>query len=215
MTTSCVSSERHATALHTSTDGLNYTLQGIILDHGNKDMLFFEGKINDKFYALTRPVGESYFPYPKTAEFLPGPSINIATSFDALHWKPTDYPFIRLKKDSIINERVGGGTQPVLTSKGWLILYHGVEATEKIGIYRTFWAILDKDDLHHIIDGNDKEAILEANKELTKALKEKVYLNDIVFSTGIVQNENHFIVASGELDLCCRITHISKKQFNL
>lgn len=215
MTTSCVSSERHATTLHTSTNGLNYTLQGIILDYGNKDMLFFEGKIKDKFYALTRPVGDVYFPYAKTSDFLPGPSINIATSFDAKYWKPTDFPFIRIMKNSLITERVGGGTQPVLTSKGWLILYHGVEATENIGIYRTFWAILDRDDPHHIIDGNNKEALIEANKELTKAFKEKVYLNDVVFSSGIVQSENHFIVASGELDLCCRITHISKRQFNL
>ena len=215
MTTCSVSSERHATTLHTSTDGLNYSLEGIILDHGNKDMLFFEGKIDGKYYALTRPMGSSYFPHPASTNYLPGPSINIASSFDTLHWKPTDYPFIRGRNGSMMNERVGGGTPPVLTSKGWLILYHGVEASGGVGIYRTFWAILDKDNPHQIIDGNNEEALLEANPELTEVFKQKVYINDVIFSTGIVQNKDHFIVASGELDLCCRITKVSKKEFGL
>lgn len=215
MTTCSVSSERHATTLYTSNDGLNYESKGIVLDHGNKDMLLFEGKINDKFYALTRPMGELYFTYPESSRYLPGPSINIGSSFDALHWKPSDYPFIRRRKSSSMNERVGGGTQPILTRKGWLILYHGVETTETEGTYRTFWAMLDKNNPHKIIDGNYQEPLIEANKDLTKNLEDQVYIENIVFSTGIVENGSHFIVASGELDLCCRITHIPKKQFNL
>lgn len=215
MTVCCISAERHATALYISTDGLHYSSKGIVLDHGNKDMLLFEGKIEGKFYALTRPLGNLFFPYPKNSKYVPGPSINIASSYDALHWKPTSYPSIRGMKNSTINERIGGGTQPILTSKGWLILYHGVEGTNNVGIYRTFWALLDSNNPHQIIDGNYKEALLEANNELTKSLTNQVYLENIVFSTGIVQKEDCFIVASGELDLCCRITHISKKQFNL
>ncbi len=35
--------ERHSTTLHISDNGLDYRLAGIILDHQNKDMLFFEG----------------------------------------------------------------------------------------------------------------------------------------------------------------------------
>lgn len=214
MTTCCVSSERQATVLYTSLDGLNYTSQGLVLDHGNKDMVLFEGKINNKFYALTRPMGNLYFPYSKSSKYLPIPSINMASSHDALHWKPTDYPFIRGIKNSLINERVGGGTQPILTSKGWLILYHGVEGTDNIGIYRMFWAILKPDNPHEIIDGS-LEPLMEANSELTKDFENQIYIENVVFSTGIVQNTTHFIVASGELDLCCRITHIPKKQFNL
>ncbi len=53
MTACCVSSERHSTMLYISEDGLNYTCLGIVLDHQNKDMLLFEGKINNSFYALT------------------------------------------------------------------------------------------------------------------------------------------------------------------
>jgi predicted GH43/DUF377 family glycosyl hydrolase len=40
-----------------------------------------------------------------------------------------------------------------------------------------------------------------------------MYLDDVVFSTGIVEAEDHFIVASGEADLACRVTHVPKSAF--
>jgi len=62
MTVCCVSAERHSTMLYDSDDGLNYECKGIILDHQNKDMLLFEGKIDEQYYALTRPLGECILP---------------------------------------------------------------------------------------------------------------------------------------------------------
>ena len=41
-------------------------------------------------------------------------------------------------------------------------------------------------------------------------MEDIIYLKDVVFTTGIVEMDSHYIVASGELDLCCRITHIPK-----
>ena len=38
-------------------------------------------------------------------------------------------------------------------------------------------------------------------------------LDNVVFSTGIVDAGDRFIVASGEADLACRITHIPKERF--
>lgn len=215
MTTCSISSQRQATTLYTSSDGINYKLEGIVLDHGNKDMILFEGKINDKFFALTRPLGRHYFPSRKSSGYMPGPSINMATSYDAQYWRPTESPLIRIKDNDLINERVGGGAPPILTERGWLILYHGVQATDGVGIYRTFWALLDKNNPHKIIDGNEKEALLKANANLTKVFNDQIYLDNVVFSTGIIKKGNHFIIASGELDLCCRITHIAKEYFNL
>ena len=55
MTTCCVSSERHSTILYVSDDGVKLYILGIVLDHQNKDMLLFEGQINNNYYALTRP----------------------------------------------------------------------------------------------------------------------------------------------------------------
>lgn len=118
MTTCSVSAERHSTTLYTSDDGLKYQLEGIILDHQNKDMLLFEGTVNDRFYALTRPLGDLYFAYPPDSAFEPGPSINLAVSPDGFHWRPTDDPLIRPRRGSTSVMKVGGGTPPIRTPHG-------------------------------------------------------------------------------------------------
>jgi hypothetical protein len=40
-----------------------------------------------------------------------------------------------------------------------------------------------------------------------------MYLRDVVFTTGIADAGDHYILASGEADLACRITHIPKSVF--
>ena len=215
MTTCCVSSERHSTILYVSDDGLNYTSLGIVLDHQNKDMLLFEGKINNVYHALTRPLGTCYFASPPSSVYHPGASIQMASSPDLLHWKPCDTAFLRARRSSLSNVKIGGGTPPVLTLDGWLMLYHGVENKGEVGIYRTFWAILDKENPLKILHLEDNTSLLEANPTLTKNISGQIYLNDVVFTTGIAAHDDDFIIASGELDLACRITRILKKHFSL
>jgi predicted GH43/DUF377 family glycosyl hydrolase len=215
MTTCSVSSERHSTTLYTSNDGLNYELQGIIMDHQNKDMLIFEGKVDGKFLALTRPLGDLYFAYPPDSEFEAGPSINLAASPDALHWKPCDRPLIRPRRGSSSVMKIGGGTAPILTDRGWLLLYHGVQPGTVVGTYRTFYAILDAKDPSKVISVDDSDPVLESKPQLTEPIRDMSYLTDVVFSTGLVDDGDHFVVASGEDDLACRITLIPKSRFGL
>jgi beta-1,2-mannobiose phosphorylase / 1,2-beta-oligomannan phosphorylase len=214
MTTCSVSAERHCTTLYTSSDGLNYTLRGVVLDHQNKDMILFEGKVGGMFMALTRPLGELYFAYPESSPFAGGPSINLAQSPDVLHWKPLDQLGIRARKGSTSAAKVGGGTQPVLTDKGWLLLYHGVEPRAPVGVYRTFWALLDRDDPSIILRLEDQTPLIEADPVLTAPIAHQMYLSSpVVFSTGLVEAGDYYIVASGEADLACRITYLPKSLF--
>ena len=213
MTTCCVSAERHSTTLYTSEDGLNYQLDGPILDHQNKDMLLFEGTIGDRFYALTRPLGELYFSYPPDSPWQAGPSINLASSPDARHWRPAETPLIRPRKGSSSAMKIGGGSQPILTPDGWLLLYHGVEPGTLVGTYRTFWALLNAQDPSRILHVEDERPILEANPELTAPLKDQMYLSGVVFTTGLIDAHDHYIAASGEADLACRITCLPKSLF--
>lgn len=215
MTTCSVSAERHCTTLHVSTNGLDYVLQGIVLDHQNKDMILFEGKVGGKFMALTRPLGEVYFAYPEGSPYAGGPSMHLAASPDALHWKPLDRPGIRARKGSSSSMKVGGGSPPVRTEQGWLVVYHGVETRETVGIYRSFWALLDLEDPSHIVRLEDEAPLLEADPELTRSIAEQLYLpTPVVFTTGIADGGASWIVASGEADLACRITHIPKARFS-
>lgn len=214
MTTCSVSAQRHCTTLHTSRDGLHYELLGIVLDHQNKDMILFEGKVDGRFMALTRPLGEVYFAYPEDSPFVGGPSINLAQSPDALHWKPLDAPGIRARKGSTSAMKVGGGTQPILTDQGWMLIYHGVETRETVGIYRSFWALLDRDDPSRILRLEDRAPLLEADPMLTLPIAHQIYLpTPVVFTTGIAEAGDHYIVASGEADLACRMTFLPKTVF--
>lgn len=208
MTTCSVSSERQSTTLYSSDDGLHYKLIGIIMDHQNKDMVLFPEKINGKYFALTRPLGQLYFTVGSECDCLPGPSINIAESPDLLHWKPVDTPFIRVRTNSLISLKLGAGSPPILTEKGWLVLFHGVEKNGHIGCYRTYYAILDKNDPTKILELDDQHPVLETNSDLMKEYADQTYITDVVFTTGIEKYKNSYIVASGELDLACRITHI-------
>ena len=216
MTTCSVSPERHSTTLYSSDDAFDWTFEGIVLDHQNKDMLIFEGLIGGKFWAQTRPLGDLYFAYPPGSEWRAGPSINLASSPDCRHWQPHLQPGIRPHAGTVATARMGGGTPPILSEvngkRGWLALWHGVEPKEIVGIYRTYWSLLDADDPARTI-ATDHAPLLEANPELTHPLEHLMYVRDVVFTTGIVDAGDHFIVASGEADLACRITHIPKAKF--
>lgn len=214
MTACCVGSERQITSLYVSENGLDYKNLGIILDHQNKDMVLFPEKIGDYYYALTRPLGDHYFISSPFTNLLMGPSINIARSPDLLHWKPLESPLIPLKKNTSITKKLGAGSPPILTNNGWLILFHGVENCDEVGCYNTYWALLDKNDPSIVLKRNFENPILEANEELTNKLTDPKYVENVVFTTGIDELDDKFIVASGELDLYCRITHISKNYFS-
>ncbi|MFA5965737.1 MAG: glycosidase [Sphingomonas sp.] len=212
MTTCSVSPERHSTTLYSSGDALDWRLEGIVLDHQNKDMLIFEGLVGNRYWAQTRPLGDLYFAYPPGSAWRAGPSINLATSPDALHWKPCDKPGIRPHAATLAAARMGGGAPPIRTERGWLSLWHGVEPAGVVGIYRTYWSLLDHDD-PSIVLRSGRDPLIEPAAALTEPLKDLMYLDNVVFTTGIVDAGDHYIVASGEADLACRITHIPKSAF--
>jgi predicted GH43/DUF377 family glycosyl hydrolase len=216
MTTCSVSPERHSTTLYSSDNALDWTFEGMVLDHQNKDMLIFEGLIGGKFWAQTRPLGDLYFAYPPGSPFHAGPSINLASSPDARHWQPHLETHIRPHSGTPSTARIGGGSPPILTEiagkKGWLTLWHGVEPKQIVGVYRTYWTLLDPDEPWKVLE-TSHPPLLQPNAELLDPIRDLKYLDDVVFTTGVVEEEDHFIVASGEADLACRITHIPKEDF--
>ncbi|WP_010162868.1 glycosidase [Sphingomonas sp. PAMC 26617] len=217
MTTCSVSPERHSTTLYSSDNALDWTLEGIVLDHQNKDMLIFEGLVDGKFWAQTRPLGDLYFAYPPGSEWRAGPSINLSTSPDALHWKPFERPGIRPHAATMATARMGGGTPPMLVDGpdggGWLSLWHGVEPMGVVGIYRTYWSLLDRNDPSRVLR-TSHDPLIEANPALTDPLRESMYIDNVVFTTGIADAGDHYVVASGEADLACRISHVPKTLFD-
>ncbi|MDQ2753742.1 MAG: glycosidase, partial [Bacteroidota bacterium] len=96
---------------------------------------------------------------------------------------------------------------------GWLLLYHGVENNGSVGCYRAFWALLDEHNPSIIKHLSDNIPLLQSSPKLTEVIKHQLYLNDVVFTTGIAEYNHQYIIASGEADLACRITVIDKNYF--
>jgi hypothetical protein len=89
-----------------------------------------------------------------------------------------------------------------------------VEASETVGVYRSFWGILAEDEPSRVLRLEDETPLLEAAPDLTRSIAEQMYLpTPVVFSTGIADAGDHYVVASGEADLACRITRIPKTRF--
>jgi predicted GH43/DUF377 family glycosyl hydrolase len=87
-----------------------------------------------------------------------------------------------------------------------------VEPGTKVGTYRTYWSLLDAEDPSKVLR-TDHAVLLGPEAGLTEHIAHQMYLEDVVFTTGIVEAEDHYIVASGESDVACRITHIPKARF--
>ncbi|MEP9402495.1 glycosidase [Sphingomonas sp. VNH70] len=208
MTVCGVSVGRLCTVMYRSDDGFDWRSQGIVLDHGNKDMVPFEGRVDGRFAALTRPLSDAWFvPAPDSPEGS-GPSINLATSPDMLHWKPLAEPALRPLKGAAAY-KLGGGTPPVRTRDGWMLLYHGVEKQGAVGVYRTYRALLSAD-ATTVLDRDETRPVLEAAPALIAPIAHQAYLpQPVVFTTGIVADGSDWIVASGEADLACRLTWVA------
>ena len=122
-------------------------------------------------------------------------------------------PGIRPRADGVATARVGGGAPPILTDAGWLTLWHGVEPKGVVGIYRTYWSILDRADPTIVVRHGAGAA--DRGQSGADRADRRTRCTSATSSSrpGSPMAGDHYIVASGEADLACRITHIAKIAF--
>ena len=89
-----------------------------------------------------------------------------------------------------------------------MILFHGVIENDGIGIYNTYKAFLNINNIYDMKPIDFDNPVLRPMPSLTKYIHQLNFVKDIVFTTGIERIENNFILASGENDLCCRTNAI-------
>lgn len=109
-----VSQHGIVTALASTSDFASYERHGIIFCPENKDVILFPEKVDETYVAFHRPNGNARFSQPE---------IWLARSPDLLHWGGHE----RLLgcEAGWATMKVGGGTPPIRTHRGWLSLYHG------------------------------------------------------------------------------------------
>lgn len=178
-------------ALATSTDGRTWTRVGLarfepLLSDGlaidlnhvdNKDAMLFPERIGGRWCLMHRPM----FPKAIAERVCPKQSIWLSYSDDLIHWgdhrlvAQPEHPWERLK--------LGGGTQPVHTAEGWLIVYHGVDGDGDGDSNRRYSAgvmVLDLEDPTKVLYRSPQPLLSPDSEEEKSGV-----VNNVVFPTGL------------------------------
>lgn len=195
-----VAVSRHgiSTCLATTDDFRRFDRKGIIFCPENKDVTLFPEKVGGRFVALHRP-SMSFSTCP--------PEMWLAYSPDGLHWGQhrqlvgADMPWA--------GQRVGGGCPPLLTDRGWLVIYHGAAPSDDrtAGVYHGAAMLLDRDDPSRII-GHATEPIMTPSADF----EQQGFLPRVVFPTGAVLRGDRLLVYYGAADDKVAVTEFSLQE---
>lgn len=173
ITYTAVSEHGPAVGLAVTTDFIHVERLGLILPPPNKDVALFPQKIDGKYQLMHRPMVSE----------IGKPSVWLAESVDGIHWGNHRFAFGgRGSSDQRYaweGGKIGGGPEPILTDEGWLVCYHGADATHA---YSLALALLDKDDPTKVLDRSNAPLL---QPELS--WEREGFFPNVVFSNGWVQ----------------------------
>jgi beta-1,2-mannobiose phosphorylase / 1,2-beta-oligomannan phosphorylase len=187
-----------ATALASTKDFKIFRRHGIIFPPENKDVLLFPERIGEYYYALHRPNAASAFTKPE---------MWLATSPDLVHWGNHEQ-FLGGGELWDVG-RIGGGTPPIRTARGWLEIYHGNSKRDEevgIGTYSAGALLLDIENPKHIIGRSGQIFIPENDYEI------EGFVPNVVFPTGTVQQDDRLLVYYGAADTSTGVVEFSLKE---
>ena len=176
-----VSANGITTALATTKDFITVRKHGVIFVTENRDVTIFPQTIGGKYYALVRPV-------PKQIGLA---QIWVAASDDLLHWG--EFTPLHLPRYNWSDARNGGGAVPILTEKGWLVLYHGADTVSNR--YSMGAALLAADDPRKVL-ASTPEPVLRAEA----AYETEGFYPNVVFSCGATLEGNTINMYYGGAD---------------
>lgn len=106
----------------------------------DRDVILFPEKVGGKFVMMHRP---KKCPM-KNCCGVEFPSIWLKFSNDLLDWENKEEHLLITGRKGTWEEKIGGGAPPILTDRGWLVIYHGV-ADGGLSLYRAGALLLDRD----------------------------------------------------------------------
>lgn len=176
----------------TTKDFVDLDPKGVIMSNiDTKNVAFFPEKIEGNYVLLHRI----------------HPDIWISTSSRLTGFEKGKV-LCQPRADHWDNSRVGAGAQPIKTSLGWLLFYHGVDERQKgHSIYHTGILLLHPKDPTKILYRSEKP-VFSPEKDWEKV----GYVRDVVFPCGAVEWENDYYVYYGAADKRIGVASIEKKK---
>ena len=195
-----VAVSRHgaATALASTRDFKSFERHGIIFCPENKDVVLFPEKIAGRYCAFHRPNAAT--PFTK-------PEMWLASSSDLIHWGKHEH-FLGGGETWDIG-RIGAGTPPIRTAKGWLEIYHGNSRRQEdagIGAYSAGALLLDSQDPRHILGAASQIFVPETDYE------REGFVPNVVFPTAIVEQGETVLVYYGAADTYAAVVEFSLRE---
>lgn len=185
-------------SLATTEDFRGFRRFGVVMPPDDKDASLFPRKFNGRYVLIHRPSPTSY---------LLGAHIWISYSPDLKHWGDSAILLPARKGSWWDAYKVGLGPQPIETSEGWLIIYHGVKTTAAGSIYRLGLALLDLDDPSKLIARSD-EWVFGPNEHYERIGD----VPDVTFPCGVVLKGDDLIMYYGAADTTMAIATASMKE---
>jgi beta-1,4-mannooligosaccharide/beta-1,4-mannosyl-N-acetylglucosamine phosphorylase len=144
---------------------------GALLPPEDKDASLLPRKFDNRYVLIHRPIvsGEAH--------------IWISFSPDLIHWG--EHRILMHRRGGLWDSsRVGLGAQPIETSEGWVIMYHGVRDTAAGVLYRVGLALLDLEEPWKLIRRSEEWVF--GPKEPYEFIGD---VSGVVFPTGAVVNK--------------------------
>lgn len=170
-----------ATALAVTDDFVTVERLGIIHAPDNRDVCLFPRRIGGHYWCLHRPA----------PLHLGTPEIWIAKSPDLLHWGDHHHLAGR-SGDGWEAMKIGGGAQMIETDRGWLQIYHGVDADQR---YSLGALLLDRDDPRVIV-----ARLAQPLAEPVEPYEVSGFFDRVVFSCGALVEGDELRVYYGGAD---------------
>jgi predicted GH43/DUF377 family glycosyl hydrolase len=179
-------------------DFKSYKRIGVIMPPDDKDASIFPRRFQGRWALLHRPV---------SSNSALGANIWLSFSPDLIHWGESSVLLPARKGSWWDAFKVGLGPQPIETSEGWLIIYHGVRVTSAGSLYRLGLALLDLEDPRKVIRRSD-EWVFGPN-EIYERIGD---VPDVTFPCGAVVRGNELIMYYGAADTTVAVAVASLKE---
>lgn len=170
-----------ATALAVTDDFVSVERLGIIHAPDNRDVCLFPRRIGGSYWCLHRPAPLHFG----------APEIWIARSPDLIHWG-AHQRLAGCTPHRWESHKIGGGAQMLETDRGWLQVYHGVDAEQR---YSLGALLLDLDDPRIV-----KARLARPLAEPAESYEVSGFFDNVVFACGALIEGDALRVYYGAAD---------------